>query len=281
MTFTPKKTFPNLRNEEKKALKELRNNKDVTIKPTDKGGALVVLNTTDYVSECTRQLSDTSYYERLDSDPTYKFNKIISDTLTKGKQDREIDSDVASALLVPHPKPGRFYVLPKIHKEGNPGRPIISGNGCPTEIISKFVDWHIQGLVKQLPSYVQDDMDFLRKIQYINDTGPLPPDTLLCTITSTMDVSALYTNIPHGEGIEACRDALEREERTRHPQPHSYASLLSTYSPSTIFNLKTICGYRNTGRPWGRAWLPVMPTSSWGPSRKKCWKPHQRNPSSG
>ena len=91
MTFTPKKTFPNLRNEEKKALKELRNNKDVTIKPADKGGAVVVLNTTDYVSKCTRQLSDTSYYDRLDSDPTNKFNKIISDTLTKGKQDREID----------------------------------------------------------------------------------------------------------------------------------------------------------------------------------------------
>ena len=52
-------------------------------------------------------------------------------------------------------------------------------------------------------------MDFLMKIQYINDTGPLPPDTILCT----MDVSALYTNIPHGEGIEACREALEREER--------------------------------------------------------------------
>ena len=55
------------------------------------------------VSECTRQLSNTSYYERLDSDPTNRFNKIISDTLTKGKQDRELDSDVASALLVPHP----------------------------------------------------------------------------------------------------------------------------------------------------------------------------------
>ena len=39
----------------------------------------------------------------------------------------------------------------------------------------------------------------------INEAGPLPPDTLLCT----MDVSALYTNIPHKEGIEACQAALE------------------------------------------------------------------------
>ena len=37
-------------------------------------------------------------------------------------------------------KAGRFYILSKIHKEGNPGRPIISSNGHPTERISEFVD---------------------------------------------------------------------------------------------------------------------------------------------
>jgi hypothetical protein len=40
------------------------------------------------------------------------------------------------------PKPGRFYLLPKIHKENNPGRPIVSANGHPTEKISEFIDFH-------------------------------------------------------------------------------------------------------------------------------------------
>ena len=73
----------------------------------------------------------------------------------------------------------------------------------------------MKDLVSQLPSYVQDDMDFLRKIHDINKTGPLPPDTLLCT----MDVSALYTNIPHEEGTDACRIALEegRDPGTKPP----------------------------------------------------------------
>ena len=37
-------------------------------------------------------------------------------------------------------------MLPKIHKnrEHPPGRPIVSGNGCPTERISKFVDFFLQ-----------------------------------------------------------------------------------------------------------------------------------------
>ena len=54
MLSKSQKTFRNLRNEEWRALKELRNQKDTTIKPADKGGAVVVLNTTDYVSECNR-----------------------------------------------------------------------------------------------------------------------------------------------------------------------------------------------------------------------------------
>ncbi len=73
----------------------------------------------------------------------------------------------------------------------------------------------MKDLVSQLPSYVQDDMDFLRKIHDINKTGPLPPDTLLCT----MDVSALYSNISHKEGTDACRIALE-EGRQSHTVSH-------------------------------------------------------------
>ena len=43
----------------------------------------------------------------------------------------------------PNPRAGRFYILPKIHKQGNPGRPLISSNGHPTERISEFVDYHL------------------------------------------------------------------------------------------------------------------------------------------
>ncbi|GFO00957.1 hypothetical protein PoB_002746200 [Plakobranchus ocellatus] len=215
MTCQPRNCFPNIRTEEKRALKELKNNAHIIIKPADKGGAVVVLNTPDYIAECTRQLSNATYYRKLNSDPTKKYNKRINDRLEIGVRSGEIDSDTAKRLIVLHPVPGRFYILPKIHKEGNPGRPIISGNGCPTEIISLFVDYHLKDLVRLLPSYVQDDMDFLRKTHNINAVGPLPPDTILCT----MDVSALCTSIPHGEGIGACKSALEK---WRDPTPLSH-----------------------------------------------------------
>jgi hypothetical protein len=53
-------------------------------------------------------------------------------------------------------KAGRFYLLPKFHKVNNPGRPIVSANGHPTEQISEFVDFHLRPHVEALPSHLKD-----------------------------------------------------------------------------------------------------------------------------
>ena len=113
-------------------------------------------------------------------------------------------------------KPARFYLLPKIHKLGNPGRLIISSCDAPTERISKFVDHHLRPLVRTIPSYIKDTTDFLMKVQ------SLPSDTLLITL----DVSSLYTNILHVEGIAACIEALNTGE-TQSPPTADLAELIS------------------------------------------------------
>ena len=108
------------------------------------------------------------------------------------------------SYLLPHrSRSARFYILPKIHKnkDNPPGRPIVSAISHPTEHISQFVDAHLNPLVPKLPSYIKDTTHFLRKL---DDLKELPPGSLLVTL----DVSSLYTNISHKEGIEACRKAL-------------------------------------------------------------------------
>jgi hypothetical protein len=62
---------------------------------------------------------------------------------------------------------GRF-VYPKIHKANNPGRPIVSANGHPTEKISEFVDFHLRQHVEALPSFIKDTTDYL---QNMDQTG--------------------------------------------------------------------------------------------------------------
>ncbi|KAK3726201.1 hypothetical protein QZH41_002878 [Actinostola sp. cb2023] len=90
-----------------------------------------------------------------------------------------IDDKTCKYLIQSDTKPGRFYILPKIHKP-----------------------------VSKLPSYVKDTNDFLHKLSLIRD---LPDNTLLVTL----DVSSLYTNIPHNDGINACNHFLStRSDKT-------------------------------------------------------------------
>jgi hypothetical protein len=50
--------------------------------------------------------------------------------------------------------------------------------------------------VEALPSHLKDTTDYLQKMESMN---PLPSGTILVS----MDVTSLYTNIPHNDGIEA------------------------------------------------------------------------------
>jgi hypothetical protein len=126
-----------------------------------------------------------------------------------GKREGWIDKAEFSAMDPSDAGPGRFYQIFKVHKDHAPGsipppRPIISGNGSITENISKFVDFHAKPLVQNLPSYIQDTPDFLRKLEDLNARGPIPNKAILLTI----DVSSLYTNIPKVDGLSAMKDAL-------------------------------------------------------------------------
>ena len=91
-------------------------------------------------------------------------------------------------------------MLPKIHKKDNPGRPIVSSVGSLTEKISAWIDETLKPLARLVPSYTKDTTDFLNQIKNIT----LEDNSLMATI----DVSALYTNIPHQEGLRAIRGWL-------------------------------------------------------------------------
>ena len=60
----------NLTKDEYKAIKSLKNNQDMIIKPADKGSAIVILDKQSYINEGQRQLHDTKFYEETDSNHT-------------------------------------------------------------------------------------------------------------------------------------------------------------------------------------------------------------------
>ena len=54
-------------------------------------------------------------------------------------------------------------------------------------------------MVKTMKSYVKDTSDFIRKLRTIDK---VPKGSLLVSL----DVRALYTNIPHSEGLKAVKN---------------------------------------------------------------------------
>ena len=68
----------------------------------------------------------------------------------------------ANNLLVTTPRTSIFYLLPKIHKPGNPGRLIVSACSCPTENVAAFLYKIFAPLVCNLQTYVKDIKHALR-----------------------------------------------------------------------------------------------------------------------
>ena len=169
-----------------------------------------------YIKECLRQLNDAKFYKTLDNDITNDIQKRIRIYVERMHRDKIIDDDTKLFLIQTDPKPGRFYILPKVHKQGNPGRPIVSSNSHPTKRISQFVDFHLKPLVQKTQSFIKDTTHFLNKLEQL---GQLPDNAFLVTL----DVSSLYTNIPHNEGIDACRHFLDT--RIRNPSTISTETL--------------------------------------------------------
>lgn len=161
---------------------------------------MVILNREDYINEAQRQLNDTKFYSKLDENPIKVIEKQIHKIMTGMEDKGQITRDMVDFMKISNPTAGRFYILPKIHKVSNPGRPIVSSNNTLTENISAFVDHFLKPLPKLLPSFIKDTTHFLQKVNSLRTTSHLPDKIILCTL----DVTSLYTNIPHQQAIESC-----------------------------------------------------------------------------
>jgi len=114
-------------------------------------------------------------------------------------------------------------------------RPIVSSCSSITENISEYVDIWLQQPMRQLPSFIRDTTDF---IQLVGKTI-LPEECILATI----DVSSLYTNIPHTEGKHTAMKALNAIEN---PDPDN--PLLRGYKTRNIHSYISSVNYSDRAK---------------------------------
>ena len=94
-----------------------------------------------------------------------------------------------------------FYTKPKILKRGITGRPVISSVNCHSSKIQEYVDYHLQPIVREIPLYIKDTSNFLRKLKPITE---VTENSYLVTL-----VKSLYTNILDSKAIKALKISNE------------------------------------------------------------------------
>ena len=192
----------------------------IQIKKADKGAGICIMDFDDYWDSCMNHLSSKQrqsdgsskpYYSAASEEELTAAKKEIHDTLKTAFEKKIISEDEFKAMNPLPLGPAKFYQIFKVHKMKNnklpPERPIVSTCGSFTEKIGQFVQHNLKSLSNIHPSYLQDSPDFLRSVESeINDKNIISDGDILVTV----DVSALYTNIPIQEGIEACKELLDK-----------------------------------------------------------------------
>uniref|UniRef100_A0A8C5MMF6 Reverse transcriptase n=1 Tax=Leptobrachium leishanense TaxID=445787 RepID=A0A8C5MMF6_9ANUR len=239
----------NLSTGEWRALKELSENKKITIKQADKGGLVVVQNTDDYQAEVTRQLFDRANYRVLKSNPTAQIINLIKNTVLTALNEGIISEKICQFLCTKFPTIPFFYTSPKVHKGlfPPPGRPIVAGTDSVFQPLAIFIDQYLQPLVPKVKSFIKDTKDFLLKIRDLQ----LPSGAIL----ATLDVNSLYTSIPHNEGLRAIRQHLV-ESTTSAKLVDFVLDLLEIVLKKNYFRYGTIFYEQSKGTAMGANMAP-------------------------
>ena len=158
-----------------------------------------------------------SLYQRI-PDATKRNQETVEAFITQAIAKEERPQS-ATNLIVQHPRTSKFYLLPKIHKPGNSGRPIVSAYQCPTELLASYLG---------LDSYVKDSGHMLTILDSFRFRGEH-------RFIFTMDIKSLYTVISNDEGLRALKYFLDKRE-VLDPPTHTLlriAELVLTLNAST------------------------------------------------
>ena len=100
--------------------------------------------------------------------------------------------------------PPKFYGLPKIHKTGNPLRPIVSSKGSVTYGVTKVLAKVLKPLVSKSLHHIKSTRNFVSKVREVT----LLPGEGLCSY----DVTALFTYVPIDLALNIIKDLLEKDD---------------------------------------------------------------------
>ena len=203
----------NLTAEERTALKEMKQWKDVIIRPYDKGIGFVVDDVKGYKERVLKEITNPTTYTVVQN-PENAISEIhqrIKDWMERHPE--EFSLKLKEWMIDPSSDFGYFYMNYKAHKpeKNYPGRLITSGCGSPTERLSEWIEFYLKPMMDELPYRLQDTCHFLRVLKMFNSHRS-EEDTPPPVIHATWDITAMFPNISNELGLKACRLLLDTRQ---------------------------------------------------------------------
>ena len=246
----------NLSPREYASLRILRNSTLITIKPADKNLGIVILDTNDYVQECIRQLSSTTY-RRVAMFPE-SLSLQLQNLTIKFKNDISQLSRSLLNYLTPSGKKRipRFYGLPKIHKQPPPGnnippiRPIVSHKDSLLCHSAKFIDHILQPLARSYNDYLHNSTELVHKLStlYIKEE----------VVLVSMDIISLFPSIPQSECIKVIHDEMYKHQELIISDPNFITQLLELNMYNNYFTFAKFTFHQTTGTTMGASYSPTV-----------------------
>ena len=210
----------NLDEEQWKALQKLRRwNKDEEnprmFRIQDKGSRLVVEHKENYKRKVEEYVQDEKVFREDEADNSVA-NRRKGEAWAKKWRKKGVITEMESQYVSSNSncRPGRIYGNVKVHKEGNPYRFILSGEGTAIENLGRWVEFHLKTLSMQHHTYLKDTTHFLRYVEFINDGYiEVSPDTIMVS----RDIENFYPSCETKKCIEAVKEVLGTRMKNEPP----------------------------------------------------------------
>ena len=244
----------NITKSEREAIKSLQKQDSIIVLPADKGKCVVVMDKTEYLEKANTMLSDTRTYTKLKSDPTNKIRDKLIKKLNKLKDQGKITEKQLHYLKPStNPTTPRFYGTPKVHKNGNPLRPIVDYTGSVTYKVARELADLLKPLMGTTEHHLENSKDLKKKLEGVK----LSEDE--CMISH--DVVSLFTNVPIPEAIKVIENRLKQDKalKTRtNLHVEDIVDLLTFVCSTTYFSFQGELYEQKFGTAMGSPVSPII-----------------------
>jgi len=268
VTRNQKINLNNLTPIQKKVLKDLKANKNIIIKPTDKNLGPAAMDIETYIQQILQEHLLTSSYRQLTKEEAKHRTenlKLTFKNLFNAHKEALSKSETTyfQRSLQLHCRLPIFYGLPKVHKNPVSLRPVVSSCGSFMSILSTWLDFRLKSLLPFVKSYTKNSFNIITDLKHLQ----IPEHALLFTA----DAKSMYTNIDTNIGINSIRQFLaenSNEIPTDFPKDF-FIEVLNIVMKNNIFSFDNTYWLQLTGTAMGTPVACSYATVSYGQHENK------------